>query len=78
MRGVLGMVNQTLCRLQVAPSPGAITSTEMWGEHSGWDGSRLNLLRVILQNPQQKENSGLQVPGCDLSLQHNMALVSAL
>lgn len=77
--GILGMVNQTLCRLQVAPAPGSITSTEGWDERSGCDGSRLNLRRVILQNPQQKEKkSGLQVPGCDLSLRHNVALVSAL
>lgn len=77
--GILGMVNQALCRLWVPPAPGAITSTEGQDERSSWDWSSLNLLRLILQSPQQKEKkSGPQVPGRDLSLQHNVALVSAL
>lgn len=77
--GVLGMVNQTLRRLWVPPAPGAITSAEGQDERSSCDSSRVNVPRLILQSPQQKEKkSGLQVPGRDLSLQHNVALVFAL
>lgn len=78
-RGVLRTVNQAPCRLWVSPAPGAVTYTEGQDECSSWDRSSLNLLRLILQSPQQKEKkSGLQVPGRDLSLQHNIALVFAL
>lgn len=76
---VLGMVNKTLCRLWVPPAPGAITSTEEQDERSSCDRSSVNVPRLILQSPQQKEKkSGLRVPGRDLSLQHNVALVFAL
>lgn len=78
-RGITGMVNQALCRHWVPPAPGAIASTEGQDERSSWDRSGLNLPRLILQSPQQKEKkSSLQVPGRGLSLQHNVALVSAL
>lgn len=53
--GVLGMVNQALCRLWVPPAPGAITSPEGQDECGSWEGLSSNPPGLILQSHQQKE-----------------------